>query len=215
MSTLIRTDPGARPVCSSRALLAAARILRDGGLVVFPTDTCYGLVASAGNREAVARLNQLKGRAPHTPLAVLIARPRELWSWGRRTALAGLLARRFLPGPLTLVLESLSPSGTRHLSRDTTIGVRVPDHPLARVLCSLVPPGLAATSANPTGLPSPSSAGPARSAWGAVDDLLILDAGPLPEARASTVVDARYDAPRLIREGAVSQDVLERSITGA
>ncbi len=214
MSSVISMEPGARPVCLSRALLAAAGVLREGGVVVIPTDTCYGLVASAGNQESVARLNRLKGRAPDTPLAVLVARPRELWLWGHRTRLADLLARRFLPGPVTLVLDSLSPSETRHLSPDATIGVRVPDHALARLLCSLVPPGLAATSANPTGLPSPPTTILARSAWGGVGDLLILDAGPLHEARASTVVDVRSDAPRLIREGAVSQDALGQDITG-
>ena len=197
------------------ALLTAALQLKRGGLVVGPTDTCYGLMAAARNPQAAARLNQLKGRAPITPLAVLVARRQDLWEWGRCTALAAALAHRFLPGPLTLVLESLSPPDTRHLSPDTTVAVRVPDHPLVRVLCTLVPQGLAATSANRSGLPAPASAKPAEQAWGEVDNLLILDAGPLAEARESTVVDARSERIRIIREGAISRDTLNQCTRGA
>jgi len=185
-----------------------AEVLSDGGVVVLPTDTVYGLAALPGDRTATDLLFDLKGRSATTPLAVLGADAGQLLSLVEPTAATDVAAAtaRFWPGPLTLVVAR-RPGVELHLGEPThTIGVRLPAYPLVAEVARLVGP-IAATSANRHGEP------PATTAAGAVEALgagvaMVVDGGPLP-VTASTVVDATSRPWRALREGPIpSREVL-------
>jgi tRNA threonylcarbamoyl adenosine modification protein (Sua5/YciO/YrdC/YwlC family) len=195
-----------------------AAALLDGGVVLLPTDTVYGLAALPADRQAMQRLFALKGRGADVPIAVLCASADQALALtdGRMTPAVEAVAARWWPGPLTLVLgrrEALE----LHLGEpSTTIGVRVPHHPLVRAVAAQVGP-IAATSANPHGLPTPETAAGAAAALG--DGIaLVVDGGRLA-VRASTVIDATSAPWRVLREGPVAAaDVLavaEASTGGA
>ncbi len=184
-------------------LEAAARVLRAGGLVAFPTETFYGLGANALDPAAVARVFQAKGRPADKPLLVLVDSlamalevVRELPARAR-----GLIARHW-PGPLTLVLPA-RPGLPPALTAGTgTIGVRIPGHPVARALVSAAALPITAPSANLYTAPSPRTAAEVLAALGERVDL-VLDGGGTPGGPASTVLDLTGDSPRLLRPGAV------------
>ena len=188
-------------------LARAAEVLREGGVIVFPTDTLYGLAADARNPAAVATIFRMKGRAQEEPLPLVAASleqaEREAAEFSR---LGRCLAARFWPGPLTLVLPvraSLAPG----VSAGTgTVAVRVPDHAVARQLASLAGFTLTATSANRSGFPPAATAAEAAAGLEGGEDGLrgVLDAGVTPGGPPSTIVDARGDEPRLIRAGAIA-----------
>jgi L-threonylcarbamoyladenylate synthase len=190
------------------ALAEAAAILRDGGLVAFPTETVYGLGADATNPEAVARIFTAKGRPSTNPLIVHADGPdlarRCLSAWPEA---AETLARHFWPGPLTLVLlrSPLIPDIVTG-GRDT-VGVRVPEVAVARSLIASVGRPLAAPSANRSNRISPTRAEHvARDLDGRID--LILDAGPTAVGLESTVLDLTTDPPRILRPGPIDAEQL-------
>ena len=192
------------------ALAAAA--LRAGGLVGMPTETVYGLAADATSASALARLYAVKGRPASHPSIVHVASADEarLWAASWPDA-ADRLARRFWPGPLTLVL----PAGTRAdpaaLGGTGTIGLRVPDQPLALALIEAAGTGLAAPSANRFGRVSPTTAQHVADDLGGDVDA-ILDGGPCRVGVESTIVDLTGDAPRVLRQGAVTAAMIEEAL---
>lgn len=194
--------PRILPADDPLAIREALAVLARGGLVAFPTDTVYGIGAPAFDPNGVERIYHAKGREASKPLPILIA----------DTAMAGQvaeplaphvlrLAEAFWPGPLTLVVRKLS-AVPESVSRGVTIGLRVPDHPVALQLLTAAGP-LAATSANPSGQPDPRTAKDVAAGLGDRVDL-ILDGGAAPGGRASTVVDCTADPPGLLREGPVT-----------
>ncbi len=192
------TDPTALP----RAL----DVLRQGGLVAFPTDTVYGVGASAFDPAGIEQLFVAKGRGANKAIAVLLGDPADL---PRVTAgmnpLAGRLVERFWPGALTLVVAR-HPALPTNLSPQPTIGVRMPDHPAALDLLRRAGP-LATTSANLSGRASPATA------QEVMDQLsgriaLVLDGGQTPGGVASTVVDCTGPTPVILRPGPISLDEL-------
>lgn len=177
-------------------------VLRRGGLVVVPTDTVYGLAAEAFTPEAVEALAAATGRPAGVPPAVLVPDPRTVVGLCADVSdPARALVEAFWPGPLTLVLHA-QPSLAWDLGDDgRTVAVRMPDHPVALALLRRTGP-LAVTGAHGTG-EAPS--GRLTEVLGLVDAAqLALDAGDLPAAERSTVVDATGPVPRLLRAGAVS-----------
>jgi L-threonylcarbamoyladenylate synthase len=190
-------------------LAAAARTLRAGGLVGFPTETVYGLGARADDPDAVRRIFAAKGRPTDNPLIVHLADvdqlPRVVASI---TPLARQLARRFLPGPLTLVLDAREDLPGVTTGGLTTVAVRVPAHPVAAALLAAVDLPVAAPSANRSGRPSPTTADHVLADLG--DHLeVVLDGGPCPVGVESTVVDARGRRPVVLREGSITREHLE------
>ncbi len=198
---------------------AAARILAQGGVVAFPTETVYGLGADARNAQAVSRVFRAKGRPSDNPLIVHVASLDSLHKLKLTTALstpAISLAKSLWPGPLTLVLPlahtaRLAPTVTAGLN---TVGVRVPQHPVAATLLAGANVPVAAPSANTSGRPSPTSA---MHVLTDLDGLIdgVVDAGELYQLHAvgieSTVVDATQpDRLTVLRPGAVSRATLER-----
>ena len=192
----------------------AADILRGGGLVAFPTETVYGLGADAANRAALHRLYAVKGRPADHPVIVHIADPVRLRYFARDlNPLADKLAAAFWPGPLTLVVrrnpDRVAPEATG--GRDT-VGLRVPNHPLALSLLDAFDGGIAAPSANRFGRVSPTTAVHVQSDLnGDVD--LILDGGPSQVGVESTIVDVSGATPFVLRLGGIDEARLA-DITG-
>lgn len=185
------------------ALVAeAAERLAAGEVLVLPTDTVYGLAAALARPEAVARLAELKGRPADLPIAVLVADAGQAASLAHLTPLAGRLAARHWPGPLTLVLDARPGVAEVVGSAQGTVGVRCPDHRLVVALAERVGP-LAATSANVHGAATPTTAAGVAAAF--PDVATVLDGGPA-SGTASTVADARGEAPLVLRAGPLALD---------
>ena len=190
----------------------AAAILRDGGLVAFPTETVYGLGANALDERAVARVFEAKARPRFDPLIVHIA---DLQWLGRLTAdfppLARKLADKFWPGPLTLVLPKTPAVPDLVTAGGPTVAIRVPDHPVALRLLRAVDLPIAAPSANPFGRISPTCAEHVREQLGSQIDL-ILDGGPCRVGVESTVLQLTPQGPLLLRPGGTTLEEIEELI---
>ena len=190
----------------------AVDVLRAGGLVAMPTETVYGLAADAENAAAVARVFQAKGRPPNHPLIVHIAGAEQLGGWVEdvpETAL--LLAERFWPGPLTLVLRRSARVPLETTGGLETVAVRVPDHPVALALLSAFDGGVAAPSANRFGSVSPTTAEHVRTELGDAVDF-VLDGGPCTVGVESTIVDVTGELPSVLRPGGVTREQLEAAL---
>jgi L-threonylcarbamoyladenylate synthase len=184
-------------------LQEAGDILRRGGLVAFPTETFYGLGANAMDRTAVARAFQVKGRPESKPLLVLVDSIKMAESLALEVSdLARRLMAMYWPGALTLVFKA-TPSLPAELTAGTgTVGIRLPGHPLALALVHATGFPVTAPSANPSGAEPPTTAETVRRYFdGQID--LILDGGPTPGGRPSTVLDVSVSPPRLLRAGAL------------
>jgi len=189
------------------AVEALVECLLGGGVVVLPTDTVYGLAALPGDAAAVERLFDLKGRSHDTPLAVLCADVRQAVALvdPEQAVEVQHVGERWWPGPLTLVCPR-RPGIELHLGEPvTTIGLRVPDHPLVRAVAARVGP-VATTSANRHGEPTAVTAEEALLELPTVD--LVVDEGPI-EGRASTVIDTTRHPWHVLRDGPIAAaDVL-------
>ena len=195
------------PVSSDIA--AAAEILRRGGLVAIPTETVYGLGANAFDVAAVARVFEVKGRPHFDPLIVHVADISQVRELAREFPAPMLrLAKRFWPGPLTLVLPKTDRVPDLVTSGGPTVAIRIPDHPLTLSLLREVKLPIAAPSANPFGRISPTTAQHVRDQLGDKLDL-ILDGGPCRVGVESTVVQWAADGLHVLRPGGVSVEELE------
>ena len=190
----------------------AAGVLRAGGLVAFPTETVYGLGANAENPSAVTRVFEVKGRPPSHPLIVHISGAEQLNDWVEDVPdAARLLATRFWPGPLTLVLRRGPQVPVAVTGGLDTVAVRVPDHPVALSLLTAFGGGVAAPSANRFGSVSPTTANHVRAELGDTVDF-VLDGGPCGVGVESTIVDATGDNPNVLRPGGVTREDLETAL---
>lgn len=193
------------------AVAHAARVLRNGGLVAVPTETVYGLAADARNEAAISRIFAVKGRPARHPLIVHIASAASLEGWARDVPpIAWDLARRFWPGPLTLVLRRAADVSPLITGGQDTVAVRVPRHPLTLDLLKAFDGGIAAPSANPFGAVSPTRADDVRemfAASGGVD--YVLDGGDCTHGVESTILDLSGPRPALLRPGGITREALE------
>lgn len=192
------------------AIARAAAIIRNGGLVAFPTETVYGLGAHALDRDAVKRIFHAKGRPSTDPLIVHVASFEALTPLTREVpALAALLAARFWPGPLTMVLPKSALVPDEVTAGLGTVAVRVPLHPVARALLLKAGVPVAAPSANLFSRPSPTSAAHVlEDLDGRID--AILDGGTTTFGVESTVIDLSGSTPRVLRPGAVTLTALRQ-----
>jgi L-threonylcarbamoyladenylate synthase len=181
---------------------AAAEVLRQGGVVAYPTETFYGLGAIARDVVAVRRLAGLKGRADGKPLPLVAGDRAQVDEVAELDAAAERLARAFWPGPLTLVLPARPGLAPEIVAGTGTVGVRISGSDIARALALAAGGALVSTSANPAGAPPPVRPGDLDAALRARLDA-VLDAGPAPGGSPSTVVELNGGAARLVREGAV------------
>lgn len=192
-------------------IASAARALREGELVAFPTETVYGLGADATNGEAVARVFEVKGRPRFNPLIVHAASLDEAQKHGQFPIAALELARAFWPGALTLVVRPARRSPVADLVSAglDTLALRVPDHPVARALLKETGRPVAAPSANASGHVSATSAAHVAADLGN-GPALVLDGGPTPLGIESTVLDVTGGEPVILRSGAVARADIER-----
>jgi L-threonylcarbamoyladenylate synthase len=196
------------------AIAEAAEVLRGGGLAAFPTETVYGLGARADDPLAVAALYAAKGRPSFNPL---IAHVRDLAAarrLGNFSDAALTLAKKFWPGPLTIVVKAAADCAVTELARAglDTVAIRAPSHGVARALLTSVDFPIVAPSANRSGHVSPTSA------QHVADDLsgkldLIIDGGPSSGGIESTIVDFSSGSPRLLRSGGIARSEVEK-VTG-
>jgi len=195
------------------AIAEAAALLRAGGLVAFPTETVYGLGADAADDRAVAAIYAAKGRPSFNPLIVHVAEAGQLDEEVVWNPAARRLARRFWPGPLTLVLPRRPESRLSLLCSAglDSLAVRMPAHPLARALLQAAGRPLAAPSANRSGRVSPTTAAHVRRELGG-RAAMILDGGPCAIGLESSVLDLSGAQPRLLRAGGLPRQALEREL---
>jgi L-threonylcarbamoyladenylate synthase len=205
MSNVIQVDPKS----PQRAVIdRAAKILRAGGLVAFPTETVYGLGAHALDKTAVRKIFVAKDRPDWDPLIVHVrdmemARP----LMKRLVPTCELLASRFWPGPLTLVVEKVAQVPDEVTAGRPTVALRMPWHPVAAALLAAAKLPIAAPSANKFGRPSPTRAEHVVADLGERVDL-ILDAGQTPLGVESTVLDLTQTPPAILRPGGISREQL-------
>jgi L-threonylcarbamoyladenylate synthase len=197
------------------AVEEAARVLRAGGLVVFPTDTVYGVGAAVDRPDAVARLYVAKGRPLDRPIPVLIADEGQLQRLASEVNEAVLrLARRFWPGALTIVVPA-QPWLPVEIVRDTgAVGVRMPDHPLALAIIRAAGGAVATTSANRSGEREACTVDEAIAALGEAVDLYI-DGGRTPGGVPSTVVALEDGHLQVLRRGALDPALIEQVLREA
>ena len=193
-------------------LQEAVKEIRGGGIVMFPTDTLYGLAVDPRNWNAVEQLFKVKGRNPSNAIPMICADldqvEREV---GLMPDLAKQLSRIFWPGPLTMVLDGKGSLAENATGVDGSVGVRVPSHPVARALAREVGHPITATSANCSGESAPQIVAEASKLI--LESVgLILDTGEVPGGLPSTIVDVRTDPVQLIRAGAIPWDDVLNSI---
>ena len=191
-------------------LAEAARLLRAGGLVAFPTETVYGLGADATSDAAVAKIYAAKGRPRFNPLIAHVAERGAAEAQGVFSREASALAEAFWPGPLTLVLP-LAPGATvSELARAglASLALRVPAHPAARTLLAATGLPLAAPSANLSGRVSPVTAEHVREDLDGLIDA-VVDAGPTSVGLESTIVSFLGPTPQLLRPGGIARAAIE------
>jgi L-threonylcarbamoyladenylate synthase len=199
-------------------MVDAAANLLAGNLVAFPTETVYGLGADACNADAVARIYSVKGRPADHPLIVHLTSMEGLGDWADDVpGYAISLARDFWPGPMTLIMKRSELAGDFVTGGQDTVGVRVPDHPVAlgllEALARVGGKGIAAPSANRFGNVSPTTA------HAVADELSeylaeadqILDGGPCQVGVESTIIDCTGEVPRILRPGAVTAEMITES----
>lgn len=197
---------------TEREIERAVAVLRAGGLVAFPTETVYGLGADASNSDAVDKVFAAKGRPHDHPLIVHLADAAQLARWAHAVPdAAHVLARRFWPGPLTLILKRAAGVSDRITGGQDTIALRVPSHPVAQALLRSFGGGIAAPSANRFGRVSATTAEHVRSELGAAVDC-VLDGGPADLGIESTIVDLSGPYPVLLRPGMITALRVEEAL---
>lgn len=199
----------AAPVRLDPALIArAVALLRAGELVALPTETVYGLGADALNPAAVARIFAAKGRPADHPLIVHLPDAEALPRWAARIPKEAIaLARAFWPGPLTLILPRSDEVPDLVTGGQDTVGLRVPNHPVALQLLRAFGSGIAAPSANRFGRISPTTARHVQEELG--DRVaLVLDGGPCQVGIESTILDLSRDVPEILRPGAITPEAI-------
>jgi L-threonylcarbamoyladenylate synthase len=197
------------PATSPKAIRLARRLLREGEVVAFPTDTVYGLGANAFERFAVRQIFALKKRPADKALPVFIAQTSDLNLVARDVPnRVWLMLQKLWPGALTVVLPKVAALPDDVTAGQKTVAVRIPDHPLCFDLAIQVGRPLAVTSANLSGRPTPATAQGVAQQLGP-ELPLVLDGGPSPSTQPSTIIDLSVSPPRLLRLGVLSLAVLK------
>lgn len=205
-------QPGRVVAPTADNISRAAALLRAGKLVALPTETVYGLGADALDPVATATIFAAKGRPADHPLIVHLPAAEHLPRWARsipKEAIA--LARAFWPGPLTLILPREADVPDAVTGGQDTVGLRVPNHPVALALLAAFDSGIAAPSANRFGRISPTTAAHVEHELGERVEL-ILDGGPCQVGIESTILDLSRDEPEILRPGAIAAEDIARVI---
>lgn len=196
---------------AKEAIEQTAECLKNGGLVVYPTETAYGLGAAINRPEALQKIWRLKGRDEKKPLSLLVKNLAMAKRLAYFSPLALKIWQGFLPGPLTLVLPKKK-AVPLLVSRETTVGLRCPLFPLTQALSQKLGTAFTATSANLSGRPTVYDIGELKKQLGGEFEKidLVLDAGPLPVRPTSTVIGVEGEKIKLFREGPIGLDKIEK-----
>ena len=193
-----------------REIEKGIKILQQGGVIAFPTDTVYGLGADAFNSTAVERIYEIKNRPKHRQFPLLIADVERLATMAEPIPeIAWFLARRFWPGGLTLVL-SKTDSLPAYLAPGPTIAVRVPNHPVCLALIQHLGNPIIGTSANVSGQPAALTAEEVGQQLGEKIDF-IINGGQCPGGKESTVVDVTHESPIILRQGIIPSYEIDKA----
>jgi L-threonylcarbamoyladenylate synthase len=202
MASILTTDPS--------AIRQAAQLLRDGRVVANPTDTLYGLAVDPRNAVAVRRVFELKGRAETSALTLIAADEAQAEAAAEFNTLASRLAAHWWPGPLTIVVTARPFLAREMLADGTTVGIRVPDHPVAQALARAFGFPVTATSANRSGTIAAVTAEDVIEMLPGID--AVIDGGHVRGGAPSTLVSAHDGRETLLREGAVAWDRVIKSL---
>ncbi len=206
----MRTSLGKTSLSMQQQLEKGISILKEGGIVAFPTDTVYGLGACITIPQAVERVYRVKERPRNMPFPLLLGDISQITRVAETVPpVAWLLIQRFLPGALTIVLPKSDSIPAFITAGGTTIGIRIPAHPVPIALIKGLGVPVVGTSANLSGKPSPLTADEVYAQLGDKVDL-IIDGGRCPGGKESTIVDVTGETPVILREGAISQEELEQ-----
>ena len=197
-----------RIVTAAEELPAVAELLNNGGLAAVPTETVYGLCANGLDADAVAALYEVKGRPEIKPLSLMIPSAEVMDKYAQNIpSAARMLADRFWPGPLTIILPAKDSIPSVTLAGGNTVGLRCPDHPLTLSLLRLARIPLAGPSANPSGKPSPKTAEEVLAYFdGAIG--AVVDGGKCGLGKESTILDMSALPWRIVRHGALSEEII-------
>lgn len=177
----------------------ALDVLRDGGVLIYPTDTVYGLGANATNEKSIQKIFSIKKRAAGKPISICLSKVEDIKKVAFLNKTSEKIIKKILPGPLTLILKKKEHISSILTGHSNKIGIRIPDNLICQKLAMEFP--ITTTSANISGKKVPQSAEEAQNQLGDKVDL-IIDTGPSTNPLASTVVDLTYSPPRVLREGA-------------
>ena len=198
------------PLYTRQQVEEGISVLKQGGIIAFPTDTVYGLGACSNLSGSVERIYQVKERPRNMPLPLLLADISQINEVAYAVPqVAWLLASEFLPGALTMVLRKSKSAPDFITAGGTTIAVRVPAHPVPVALAQGLGVPVIGTSANMSGKPNSLTAGEVYSQFSDEIDL-IIDGGRCPGGKESTIVDVTGELPLVLREGAISREELRR-----
>ncbi|MBI5442354.1 MAG: threonylcarbamoyl-AMP synthase [Deltaproteobacteria bacterium] len=183
-----------------RHIARAVQCLREGGVIVYPTDTVYGLGCDITSKHGVERIIRIKGRDPKKPMSFVCSDLTHISRYARVTNSAYRILKRFLPGPYTFILEASHEVPKMLLTKQKTVGIRIPDNPVCSALVAQLGSPVLSTSANPTGAEPLNDPAEIQSALGKQVDL-ILEIGVLSRV-PSTVISLVGDEVRVLREAA-------------
>ncbi|HIA54839.1 MAG TPA: threonylcarbamoyl-AMP synthase [Candidatus Melainabacteria bacterium] len=211
----MRDQAPVKTAINAEEIKSASTLLKAGQLVAFPTETVYGLGCDAANVEALARLYRVKGRPGNHPVIVHLASVEQLKDWAKTVPPEALaLAKKFWPGPMTLILKKSDKVLPEVSGGQDTVGLRIPSHPVALALLKEFNSGVAAPSANKHGRISPTTAEHVKSELG---DLVakVLDGGNCSVGIESTIVDLSSEKPRILRPGMITLQEIENVLKEA
>ncbi len=200
-------------VFNKKNINIASKLIFNEDLVAFATETVYGLGADARSNKAVSKIFKIKNRPDYNPLIVHVHSTKEAFVFGETTNLASKLAKQYWPGPLTLILKRKKRCNLSILVSGglESIAIRVPKHPLFLELLNQVKIPIAAPSANKSGKLSSTCAEDVRQDFG--DDIkIILDDGFTKGGLESTVIDARYEHPIILRPGLITKEMIKNDL---
>ena len=205
MPQIIQIDPlNPDPAAIQKVLL----ILKSGGVIAYPTETFYGLGADACDEKAIHQIFAAKGRDFKNPIPLIIHEKSALARWvSDMPEIAEKLIEKFWPGPLTLVFQAVPAIHPRLTAETGKIGIRVSSHPIATILAKLLQCPVTATSANLSGASECTNAAQVREQLGDKIDA-ILDGGPTPGGKGSTIVDVSVTPVRVLREGVIPASLI-------
>lgn len=195
-------------VDKNNVLAQAVKVIKRGGVVVFPTDTAYGLGVDATSDAAVMHLYTLKGRDSAKPMHVVVDSMDTAEQYVEVHDVARKLAQAYLPGALTLVLKDKGRVSQNIIGEHGTLGIRIPDNTFALELAREAGVPITATSANKSGNPATYSIEEVRKSFGGNFEKIavVVDAGVLPQVAPSTLVDLTKEKPEILRDGPISRE---------